>query len=307
MTNKKRKIKKNEIISSLLAGSFLFSSCSDGLILLMDHDQTINFTKDKYAINNKEGISLIPISMHLSNSEISTIKSLRKLSQDIITNKKIAAEFSSDYKKVLSLYNIDEEFIDVDSEEVQLLFALGSDDILNAINKKDFKLFLEILKNKGLLQSNSIKKLTTLLESEDIKNMKMPSDARSAIVDQELSPICAIALAIYFAVATIAVVEVAFWVHFAVKTVGAEEIYDNNRVEREKLSEEDFYLTKFLEDKAINLYLNQSLTYDTSLDKYQDVEIILKETFSQMGLEEKDYNKSLVLLSETIKRNLNHK
>ncbi|PDP41166.1 hypothetical protein, partial [Tannerella forsythia] len=74
-----------------------------------------------------------------------------------------------------------------------------------------------------------------------------------------------------------------------------------------KLSEEDFYLTKFLEDKAINLYLNQSLTYDTTLDKYQDVEIMLRKTFSQIGLEEKDYNKSLVFLSETIKRNLNHR
>ena len=185
------------------------------------------------------------------------------------------------------------------------MFALGSDDILDAINKQDFKLFLDILKNKGLLQSNSIKKLNTLLESEDFRNMKMASDMRSAIdVDAELSPICAIALAIYFAVATVAV---AFWVHFAVKTVGAEAANDNNIVEQRKLSEEDFYLTKFLEDKAINLYLNQSLTYDTTLDKYQDVEIMLRKTFSQMGLEEKDYNKSLVFLSETIKRNLNHK
>ncbi|WP_218639852.1 hypothetical protein, partial [Tannerella forsythia] len=55
------------------------------------------------------------------------------------------------------------------------------------------------------------------------------------------------------------------------------------------------------------LYLNQSLTYDTTLDKYQDVEIMLRKTFSQIGLEEKDYNKSLVFLSETIKRNLNHR
>ena len=182
------------------------------------------------------------------------------------------------------------------------MFALGSDDILNAINRQDFKLFLEILKNKGLLQSNSIKKLNTLLESEDFRNMKMVSDMRSAIdIDAELSPICAIALAIYFAVATVAVVD------FAVKTVGAEAANDNNIVEQRKLSEEDFYLTKFLEDKAINLYLNQSLTYDTTLDKYQDVEIMLRKTFSQIGLEEKDYNKSLVFLLETIKRNLNHR
>lgn len=304
MSYKKRKIKKNEVVSSLLAGSFLFSSCSDGLFLLMNDDQTINFTRDKYAINNKEGISLIPISVHLSDSEISTVKSLRKLSQDIISNKKIAVEFSSDYQKVLSLYNIDEEIIDVDSEEIQLLFALGSDDILDAINKQDFKLFLEILKNKGLLQSNSIKRINALLESENFRNMKMPSDVRSEI-DTELSPIAAIALAIYFAVATVAVLEVAFWVHFAVKTVGS--VIETNDVEQEKISEEDFYLTRFLEDKAIKLYLNQSLTYDTTLDKYQDVEIMLRETFSQMGLEEKDYNKSLVFLSETIKRNLNHK
>lgn len=43
MSNRKRKIRKNEVISSLLAGSFLFSSCSDGLFLLMNDDQTINF------------------------------------------------------------------------------------------------------------------------------------------------------------------------------------------------------------------------------------------------------------------------
>ena len=99
------------------------------------------------------------------------------------------------------------------------MFALGSDDILNAINRQDFKLFLEILKNKGLLQSNSIKKLNTLLESEDFRNMKMASDMRSAIdIDAEFSPICAIALAIYFTIATVTIIKITFWIHFAIKT-----------------------------------------------------------------------------------------
>jgi len=88
-------------------------------------------------------------------------------------------------------------------------------------------------------------------------------------------------------VATVAIVEDAFWVHSGVKTVGAEVSSFND--EKKKLSEDEFFLNRILEDKAINLYLNKNLTYDVTLGNNTEAEMMLKEFFIQLGIQEKDY------------------
>ncbi len=87
--------------------------------------------------------------------------------------------------------------------------------------------------------------------------------------------------------AIVAIVEVAFWVHFGVKTVEADVSSFND--EKKKLSENEFFLNRILEDKAINLYLNKNLTYDVTLGNNTEVEMMLKEFFIQLGIQEKDY------------------
>ena len=288
----KNKSHIQKIISLLTSSSILFTSCGgDNLISIFNQDEKFNFNRDKFATNT-ESIELIPLDIYLSEKDIKEITFIHKFSKDIIKNPELVSNFIANPNSILSQYNINDIEIDLNSEEIQLLIALGDKDIHKAIQAKDLKTFLFLLQKKGLLQNDIIEGMTQITTNYNKGKITTRSgDDNGEQFDENIWPIaiCALGVGIYVVGITCFWLEVAAQAHFAV--TGFEDDMpddmdddmddDVDDDETNYSSTQRYIVNKILSDKAIKLFYNQNRTAYTYLnenekkDMAQSINIIL--------------------------------
>lgn len=210
--------------------------------------------KKNFSENYDEVPSPFHLREYLSEDEMSLINSLKNLSRDIYSNTALAKEFDKKPDEVLRRYGISGIEANNWSTEIQMMRALADDDIVSAINRRDFKGYIETLNEKGILKDYQLRQIhkTSSALSEKLRSLSTkPNMPDKDLKDELVFGAFAVAV-IYVVAATIAAVEVAGVFHFVVKTKFAG-------LEKE-VRKESMDLTV---NAAVNLFLDKTGTIGT--------------------------------------------
>lgn len=145
------KMRVNKHVTRVVAGTISASILANSCTPYFEDDDSI------YAINTSNqdlGKIAVPISINLKPEEAKYAAFLQKLSKDIIEHPVIAKEFSKNPELFLQRYGYNES-VSLDEGLLNLVLALGDDDINRAIKLNDIKLFYNLCNEKGLLNFQS--------------------------------------------------------------------------------------------------------------------------------------------------------
>lgn len=193
--------KFRKVIAGTLAASVLTNSCTQ-------YHQSKE--DDLYEESNFSNEGLSAVAIDFDKEEVEYLNFLNKLCADIIEHPVVAREFAKNPRAFVSRYGYNKE-IDLEEGYLKLILALGDEDIHVAIKNKDFGTFLQLLKEKQLLDEYSKYKIDISEEDKaDVISMLNLSG-----VDKQLwcSPPAVVCVA-YIAIAVGTFI-------FAVATVGA--------------------------------------------------------------------------------------
>ena len=203
-------MKSNKHITRLVTGltgtSIIAQSCS-------------GFYMEDYQVVEKDltDIGASAIQIKLSTKDIQYLHFLDKIGNDIITNPEIAHEFAKDPQLYIQKYGYNED-VDIEENMLKLILALGDYEINRAVKNGDIKSFLNLLKNKNLLNNNSYNEIQlTNDDTTTIEEALRPED----------SVICGLAAAcvFYVAMAVVSVVAVAYTAAAAVTLAATLGVY----------------------------------------------------------------------------------
>ena len=128
-------------------------------------------TEDFLYSSNQTKLSengLSAISINFSKEDLDYLRFLDKLGKDIINNPVIAQEFAKNPQLFVEKYGYREK-IDIEENLMKLILAFGDEDINTAIKAGDIKLTLALMRDKGLLNTDSYTKIT--LSEEQQRNI----------------------------------------------------------------------------------------------------------------------------------------
>lgn len=166
-----------------------------------------------------DGVAAIDIP--LSQQNMQYLIFLDKLGKDIIQNANIAREFSENPQAYFQKYGYTES-VDFDENMLNLILALGDEDINKAISLGDIKQVLALMREKGLFKLNSYNQieLTEKQKQELISTLGMDQSQQDNFV-------CGVAAVcvFYVAVAVVSVAAVAYTAAAGVTAVASLGVY----------------------------------------------------------------------------------
>ena len=170
MRTRKIKKSKKQVIAGALAATFLTASCTQYNIPEKD------FGKDTEMGDFDLGKIAIPISLKINPEDIEYILVIQRLTDDILKDPNIAKELNLNPESLLRQYGYD-GVVYLDDGLLKITQALADTDLLNAIKTNDFKTYLNISAEKGLLKSTESvfsksfyeQQLDFLLQHKDVK------------------------------------------------------------------------------------------------------------------------------------------
>ena len=256
------------------------------------------------------GPQMLPIKLYVENEDY--VNNVLKFTNDIINDKELLDRFSKNPEKTLG-----EEYgitrIDTNDTQIQILIATADTEIQDAMREKDFKKYLRILERKGLLQSDIITNLNSILKEDNLLSnvqyqTKGDTTQRIDTTTNFVVSVVALVVALAWVAAGVrlavgiqwaAAVQAAAAVHAVaylatyVKTAGPEK-------------------EMILEDEAITLYIDKTKDIDTikmGEEKYiEDIREFMKTTD---GLKDREDINTLFQIacgtSEMIMKNDNEK
>lgn len=190
------KSKLSKILIGSLSGTVLLESCTNGYYLNYEVDE-INETlsKSTTAINNKA----LPINVQFTDEQREYLIFLQTLAQDILSDPTIAKSFISNPPAYIHSKGFACENITIDSKLAQIILALADDEICKAIESGNISQYLNLLKEKGLIDTISVTELNQLKDYSSYLNkaMEMPG------TDQEIVSFFAFATAVLVGVALV--------------------------------------------------------------------------------------------------------
>lgn len=237
-----------QIVCFLSGSSILLSSCSSHPLLNEGQDN-MTFSEKNFSEDKDEVATPFHLREYLSQEELAIVKSLKALSSDIYSNAALAKEFDRHPETVLHRYGISGMEINEWSTEIQMMRALADDDVVSAIEKRDFKEYIDVLNRKGILKDSQLRQIhkTSSTLSEKLRSFSETASLPEQDQLQESLVFGAFVIAaIYVVVATIAAVEVVGYVHFAVKTkfAGLEKKVRKGSLEKTTSAAIDLFLDK---------------------------------------------------------------
>lgn len=153
------KSKLSKFVIGTISGTILLESCTNGYYLNYDVDE-INETlsRTRSAIKN----TALPINVQFSDEQREYLLFLQTLAHDILTDPATAKSFISNPSEYIKSKGFACENISIDAKLTQIILALADDEICKAIESGNISLYLNLLKDKGLLDTISISELNQL-------------------------------------------------------------------------------------------------------------------------------------------------
>lgn len=210
------KSKLSKFVIGTISGTILLESCTNGYYLNYDVDE-INETLSRTtsAIKN----TALPINVQFSDEQREYLLFLQTLAHDILTDTATAKSFISNPSEYIKSKGFACENISIDSKLTQIILALADNEICKAIESGNISLYLNLLKDKGLLDTISISELNQLKDYTSSLNKALSLDRANQDMTVSAS-LCAFAAAVLVGVA--AVVWAVVIEHFgAANAVGA--------------------------------------------------------------------------------------
>ncbi len=205
-----------KVMLSILAASMALYSCDSEI------QDTEGLSMENFADDAENGTVLLPIKLYVGDDFSKKVLFMESFVTNILSNHEEALAFNKDSDKILRKYKLDKIDLDRNSPEIQLLFALTDNEILNAIENNDVNGYMQLLQKKGLFQTEKFKRMVSLMNVPNIPMVK----TRMETPDEGFAPvtICFLGLAIYVGLATVAETYVIIHNKFAMYGATSEEI-----------------------------------------------------------------------------------
>lgn len=202
-----------KITANVLSASILVQSCTNDSFFSDDSADEIN---QKGIKSNPTKATVVMLDTVFDESTTNYTDFLLRLSNDIVNNPVIAKAFSQDPEAFIEAYGIKNMKIDLDDELLQLITALGDEDIVAAIKKNDIKEYLSLCKSKGYFDRISALECNSSLIKTlgDKINLSKASQAANDSIDTS-----AVAVVVAVAVGVAAVIWVTAITHIGTVNV----------------------------------------------------------------------------------------
>ena len=186
------KSKLSKFVIGTISGTILLESCTNGYYLNYDVDE-INETLSRTtsAIKN----TALPINVQFSDEQREYLLFLQTLAHDILTDTATAKSFISNPSEYIKSKGFACENISIDSKLTQIILALADNEICKAIESGNISLYLNLLKDKGLLDTISISELNQLKDYTSSLNKALSLDRANQDMTVSAS-LCAFAAAV---------------------------------------------------------------------------------------------------------------
>ncbi len=149
----KRHGKLVKVLSGSLSTSIIASSCNlPGTVNYLMSDADDNVYNKVITRASEIGLSAVPMDMCLESADVRYLEFLSDLGEKIIKDPKVAHDFSHDPQKYIEEQGYSDIQVNLDESILNLVVALGDNEVLETINNNDFEGFIEVCQKKNLLQ-----------------------------------------------------------------------------------------------------------------------------------------------------------
>lgn len=136
-----------QIVSGILIPSILLQSCDSHYFVNTDDVAYIN----ENLIGTRSSIA-VPINLTLDSEDQKFLDFIKRIVTDIVEHPKTAKLFAKDPQTVAKLYGVDSLEIDFKDPVWKLIWALGEEDLHEAIMTNNVAEFFSLCKEKGLME-----------------------------------------------------------------------------------------------------------------------------------------------------------
>jgi hypothetical protein len=168
-------LKVNKHVTKMVTGAVSASILTHSCVPYANQDDSLySFDLQKGEL----GKNAIPLRINLDPDQAAYLGFIQKLSEDIIKYPIVAKQFYNNPKLFLERYGY-KGSINMDDDLLQLIIALGDEDINKSVRLGDASLFIDLCSKKGLLKNSD----------EMYANLRNQLDNQLIDMDLELLPI----------------------------------------------------------------------------------------------------------------------
>jgi len=206
-------MKKQIFMPSVIAAGAMLGlvSCEQ------DNNESLSrndFAKDDFA---KDGRKIITFDFNkLTETQRLELNAFKSFSNDLINSPIVTRAYTNDPMRVLDIYGIDLSQFDQNSVFVKTMYAMTEPEVANAIRNKDLKLYIELLKERGIYINKQLTRAAETTNAEVI-------DDKNASLFWTVGAVAAVVAVAWAAVYA----QVVFWGASAKKTTNITTKIDN--------------------------------------------------------------------------------
>lgn len=139
--------------AKILSASILTQSCGGDSVLMNGGAEHIN---EEWIHLRPFDSTIVPLELGLEKSAVRYTDFLAKLAHDIVGDPVVARSFSADPNKMIEAYGVEDLKISLDDELLQLIIAMGDEEIVSSIREKNISKYLRLCREKGLFDRFSM-------------------------------------------------------------------------------------------------------------------------------------------------------
>ena len=198
--SKQDRLKKHikNVLLYMTSTSVLLASCDVGYYA----DELLS-SDEHFAANEEEGLELLPIDIYVDAQTKLKMATVGRFAQDVASQSgSIISEMNNNPQAVLDRYGLSEFRLDRNSLEVQAIMALGDPEVQESLQNGDFRKYIQILNEKGLLQSDRVEQITKILQNPENAVMARDADACFFVLPVVMVAAFAVAVAVWAGIVT---------------------------------------------------------------------------------------------------------
>lgn len=239
------KIKKHikNVLLYMTSTSVMLASCDAG-----HYADELLASDEHFAANEKEGVELLPIDIYIDAPTKQKMANISQFAHDVASQQGgLIDEMNSNPQVVLDRYGLSDFKLDRNSLEVQAILALGDPDVQKSLQNGDFRRYIQVLNEKGLLQSAQTEQLKKLMTDPECSIQVKAADACFFVLPLIMVAIVEVAIAVHAGI----------WVETSVMgdSVIIEEPTIPNQIQHS--------ISRLMSDEAMRLWLSNDRNIST--------------------------------------------